>query len=194
MTSFMNSPLLFEVTRSKKCLRYSYRVSLIRRSYADKEWHDDAYCIFRKQSLLNNNRLGDFEKVLFSPLSFCKFWSMRQNSPLAASLQECVFDETICAELDAHEKVTKANFFAGPSPLSHFKKFAIGLIVTFMIVTLVIVTPWWLWCEHDCDHHDACFNFPFVTFCDHALQVKEMSCRVAHYFQQQGYKKGEVRK
>ena len=24
-------------------------------------------------------------------------------------------------------------------------------------------------------------------------QVKEKSCRVAHYFQQQGYKKGEVR-
>ena len=61
---------------------------------------------------------------------------------LSASLQKCVFDETICAELDAHEKVTKANFFAGPSPLSHFKKFSIGLIVTLMIVTLVIVTPW----------------------------------------------------
>ena len=64
---------------------------------------------------------------------------MRQNSSLAASLQKCVFDETICAELDAREKVTKANFFSGPSPLSHFKKFAIVLIVT-LIVTLLIVT------------------------------------------------------
>ena len=56
-------------------------------------------------------------------------------------IAKCVFDGTIYAELDAREKVTKANFFPGPSPLSHFKKFAIGLIVT-LSVTLVIVTPW----------------------------------------------------
>ena len=85
------------------------------------------------------DRAGDFEKVRF----FTFFVQILTNAAkLSASLQKCVFDETICAELDAHEKVTKANYFAGPLPLSHFKKFSIGLIVTLMIVTLVIVTPW----------------------------------------------------
>ena len=101
------------------------------------------------------------------------------NILLAASLQNSFFPKTICAaQRDAVcEGVTKvANFYLCRSTRSTSSK-----ALTWCIL-------WWFrsW--------RCLIDYVVVQQKVKSVdQVKEKSCRVAHYFQQQGYKKGEVR-
>ena len=132
-------PLSYLRSKGKKCSRYSYRVGLIRRRDADKEWHD-TYCIFRKQnvffipSLLNMDRSDDFEKVLQFTLFFANSTRCRTTFDLRLHCKSTSFmkQSVHCLTLLGRKsRKLAANFFAGPSP-THFKKFTIGC-------------PPWLW-------------------------------------------------
>ena len=113
----------------QKCPRYSYVESPIRAWDADKETRYFS-CILRKQIFLRSTSFAYiciYETIrsvwkiqwncLFYPF-FGKFFSLQfadvHNFPIPASLQKCVFRETICAKPASPEKVTNADFFAGP--------------------------------------------------------------------------------
>ena len=97
------------------------------------------------------------------------------NILLAASLQNSFFPKTICAaQRDAESRKS----------LISMQTNAVHIVKSFNMMHVMMIPIM------------AMFLFDYIVVQQKVKsveQVKEKSCRVAHYFQQQGYKKGEVR-
>ena len=155
---------LFEVTK-QKCSRYSHRVGLIRPRDADKEWHD-TYCIFRKQNVFFNPSLLIMDRWddSWESTNFHNFW---QNLLDATQLSARCFIAKVRLSWN-----NLCNTAWRSSRESHESR----------LISLLDRRP---------SPTSKKLQLDAPPNCDLG-QVKEMSCRVAHYFQQQGYKKGDV--